>query len=66
DGVEHLPAGVIKDKIIADVKRFVGVAKTHDDLTCVVFRLADLQKQVVPMAPVSEAETGEITAVRRI
>ncbi|HNH30769.1 MAG TPA: PP2C family protein-serine/threonine phosphatase, partial [bacterium] len=66
DGVEHLPAGVIKDKIIADVKRFVGSAKTHDDLTCVVFRLADLQKQVVPVAPVTEAETGEITAVRRV
>lgn len=66
DGVEHLPAGVIKDIIIADVKRFVGSAKTHDDLTCVVFRLADLQKQVVPVAPVTEAETGEITAVRRV
>ncbi len=47
----HLDAGEIKDAIIHDVKHFVGSAKTHDDLTCVVLKVKNTALLSQPSAP---------------
>lgn len=36
----HLSASEIKEALIKEVKMFVGRARTHDDLTCVVVKIA--------------------------
>ncbi len=38
----HLPANLIKEAILSDVQSFVGQAKTHDDLTCVVLKVSSI------------------------
>ncbi len=57
----HLDACRIKEAILSDVQGFVGQAKTHDDLTCVVLKVsalparakepcADISSESLPMA----------------
>ena len=41
--VRKLDAQTIKDKIIQDVNHFSNGAKAHDDLTCVVLKLKDIE-----------------------
>ena len=44
--VRKLDAQTIKDKIIQDVNHFSNGAKAHDDLTCVVLKLKDIEVPV--------------------
>lgn len=49
---EH-PAELIKESIVNDVRMFVGQAKAHDDLTCVVLKVHNMNKENEPKTPAS-------------
>jgi len=39
----HLDAAGIRERVVRDVKRFVGDAEPHDDMTMIVLKLDDLE-----------------------
>lgn len=59
----HLSAESIKDTIIADVSAFVGTMKSHDDLTCVVFKVnavSAVNTQSLPAAAAQDVTANPI------
>ncbi len=51
DHITGMSAEEIKTRIISAVRKFVGPAKAHDDLTCVVFKTDDIHKTHALSAP---------------
>ncbi len=66
ESVRHLDALAIKDRIVSNVKAFVGSARVHDDLTCVVLKVRALEEaragdQRVPGVTDAEQRTGGLS-----
>jgi sigma-B regulation protein RsbU (phosphoserine phosphatase) len=61
ESARHLDAEPIKDKIISDVRLFVGGAKTHDDMTCVVLKVKNEAKAHAPAAASIETRKAGAT-----
>jgi len=47
----HDAAAEVLKKVMAEVSRFVGYTRQHDDITCLVFRLNDQVPDAVPASP---------------
>ncbi len=63
----HLSASGIKDAILADVQAFVGQAKNHDDLTCVVLKVMSIPAvKKMPAMEAQERVLGELRTVENL